>query len=191
MRAECRGGEPVVRVAPLKAIGDTDPPGMDPDRWRQIAELYDAAMERDAGERATFLRAACAGDSELAREVQSLLDQSTSAGFLGEPAMAAAARLIKDQPDALLIGRRLGVYEVQALLGVGGMGEVYRARDTTLGRDVAIKVLPSIVAADHERLVRFEREARLLAALNHSHIGAIYGVEESDGVRVALCVLCL
>ena len=67
--------------------------------------------------------------------------------------------------------------------GAGGMGEVHRARDTKLGRDVAIKILPRVFASDSERLVRFEREARMLAALNHSHIGAIYGVEESDGVR--------
>ena len=83
----------------------------------------------------------------------------------------------------LAAGARLGPYEIQAALGAGGMGEVYRARDTKLGRDVAIKVLPHSFRADAERLARFEREARLLASLNHPHIGAIYGLEDSDGVR--------
>ena len=79
-------------------------------------------------------------------------------------------------------GTRLGVYEVVSLLGAGGMGEVYRACDTKLGRDVAIKVLPSTFAAESDQLARFEREARLLASLNHPDIGAIYGVEETAGV---------
>ncbi len=78
---------------------------------------------------------------------------------------------------------RLGSYEVLALLGAGGMGEVYRARDTRLGRDVAIKVLPEAFARDPERLARFEREARVLASLNHPNIAAIYGLEESNGIQ--------
>ena len=76
-------------------------------------------------------------------------------------------------------GTRLGPYEVQALLGTGGMGEVYRARDTKLNRDVAIKVLPDLFASDPERLVRFDREAQLLASLNHPHIAQVYGLEDS------------
>ena len=83
---------------------------------------------------------------------------------------------------SLASGVRLGPYEIVAPLGAGGMGEVYRARDTKLGRDVAIKVLPTSFAADPERLARFEREARLLASLNHPNIGAIYGVEETSGL---------
>src|SRR6058998_135868 len=79
-------------------------------------------------------------------------------------------------------GTRLGAYEVRAPLGAGGMGEVYRATDCKLGRDVAIKVLPADVAHDPERLARFEREARLLASLNHPNIAAIYGLERADGV---------
>ena len=80
--------------------------------------------------------------------------------------------------DDSLVGQRIGVYELQALIGAGGMGRVYRARDTRLQRDVAVKVLPSSVTGDSERLTRFEREARLLASLNHPNIGAIYGVED-------------
>jgi len=85
--------------------------------------------------------------------------------------------------------RQLGVYQLQTLLGAGGMGEVYRARDTKLGRDVAVKILPPGVAGDPDRLLRFEREARALAALNHPHIGAIYGVEDSGGVHALVLEL--
>jgi serine/threonine protein kinase len=83
---------------------------------------------------------------------------------------------------ALTPGVRLGVYEVIALVGAGGMGEVYRARDTRLGRDVALKVLPDAFTADPDRRDRFEREARVLASLSHPHIGGIYGLEEAGGV---------
>src|SRR6516164_4823430 len=83
----------------------------------------------------------------------------------------------------LATGTRLGPYEITAPLGKGGMGEVYRARDSRLGRDVAIKALPVAFAADPERLLRFEREAKLLASLSHPNIAAIYGLEEVNGAR--------
>src|SRR5436309_12831437 len=89
-------------------------------------------------------------------------------------------------------GARLGPYEIQSALGAGGMGEVYRARDTRLGRDVAIKILPSVFTGDADRLDRFEREARVLATLNHPHIGAIYGIEDTPtdaGVPMRALVL--
>src|SRR6266851_3074595 len=86
-------------------------------------------------------------------------------------------------------GSRLGAYEILSTLGVGGMGEVYRARDTKLGRDVALKILPELFAADPDRLARFQREAQVLASLNHPHIGAIYGLEESDGVKALVLEL--
>src|SRR5713101_4648336 len=89
----------------------------------------------------------------------------------------------------LSAGTRLGPYEIQAPLGAGGMGEVYRARDTKLGRDVAIKILPQIFTSDPERLARFEREARMLAALNHPYIGAIYGIEEAKSVHALVLEL--
>jgi eukaryotic-like serine/threonine-protein kinase len=79
------------------------------------------------------------------------------------------------------VGRRLGVYEVRALIGEGGMGRVFRAFDTTLQREVAIKVLPESLAGDADRLMRFEREARTLASLNHPHIAQIFGIEEVPG----------
>jgi serine/threonine protein kinase len=89
----------------------------------------------------------------------------------------------------LSAGTRLGPYEIVALLGVGGMGEVYRAHDTKLGRDVALKILAHSFASDLDRLARFQREAQVLASLNHPHIGAIYGVEESSGTRALVLEL--
>ena len=90
---------------------------------------------------------------------------------------------------SLAAGTRLGLYEVVSPIGKGGMGEVYRARDTKLDRDVAIKVLPEEFANDDERLARFEREAKLLASLNHPNIASIYGLEESDGVKALVLEL--
>ena len=89
----------------------------------------------------------------------------------------------------LSAGSRLGSYEILALIGAGGMGEVYRARDSKLNRDVAIKVLPAAFANDSDRMARFEREAQVLASLNHPHIAAIYGLEESDGMRALVMEL--
>ena len=114
--------------------------------------------------------------------MQALLDQPVSTGsfvdFLGGPAQAQ----LSDVATNDLTGRQLGSYRVLSLLGRGGMGEVYRAHDARLGRDVAIKVLPPMFTADAERLARFESEARMLAALNHPHIGAIYGLEDAGGM---------
>src|SRR4029450_744439 len=90
---------------------------------------------------------------------------------------------------ALAIGRRLGSYEVLATIGAGGMGEVYRARDSKLNRDVALKILPEAFAADADRLARFKREAQVLASLDHPNIGAIYGFEDSEGVHALVLQL--
>src|SRR5213080_2650981 len=89
----------------------------------------------------------------------------------------------------LAAGTKLGPYEILAPLGTGGMGEVYRARDTKLGRDVALKVLPEAFAKDCERMARFQREAQMLASLNHPNIASIYGLEESEGVRALVMEL--
>jgi len=89
----------------------------------------------------------------------------------------------------LTSGTRIGAYQVTAKLGAGGMGEVWRARDTRLDRDVALKVLPEAFTSDPDRLARFEREAKVLASLNHPNIGHIYGLEEADGVRALVLEL--
>ena len=163
---------------------------MTPERWQQVSRIYSDALARDFGERASFLREACQDDEALRQEVESLLAQPASAeNFLGEPALAMAPGLMDDPAEPALTGQRLGVYHILDILGVGGMGEVYRARDTRLGRDVAVKVLPRLFSADPERLARFEREARLLASLNHPHIAAIYGFEETAGIHALVLEL--
>ena len=150
---------------------------MSTDRWRRIEELYHAAYARPANEREAFLDDVCAGDSGLRQEVESLLVQRVSAdGFLDRPALGVAPSTGR-MPFAA--GRRLGPYEIAGPLGAGGMGEVYRARDRALNRDVALKVLPELFALDADRLARFRREAQVLASLNHPNIGAIYGLEDA------------
>jgi Tol biopolymer transport system component len=162
---------------------------MTPERWRRVEELYHAARTRPASERAAFLAEACSDDEALRRNVESLLNEPVSDdGFLDLPARAAAHLALEVAP-ATMSGRTLGSYHLQALLGAGGMGEVYRARDTKLARDVAIKILPRAVTSAPDRLARFEREARMLAALNHPNICAIYGLEEADGLRFLILEL--
>ena len=146
--------------------------------WSKVEELFHAALERPPAEREAFLREACGGDEELWREVQSLLAEERSAERLMEEPAAGAAT----QKVAVNRGTRLGPYEVVDLLGAGGMGEVYRARDTRLGRDVAVKVLPAAPRRDTGApRARFEREARAVAALNHPHICALFDVGREDG----------
>jgi Tol biopolymer transport system component len=142
---------------------------MTPERWRRISRIYHEALGQPTGARDEFLREASAGDPELERELRSLLAQSSGDDFLAGTA---------GDPEGSTLKGRLGRFEVRGLLGAGGMGEVYRAHDAALGRDVAVKVLPRAFTGDPDRMARFEREARLLAALNHPHVAAIYGVEE-------------
>jgi eukaryotic-like serine/threonine-protein kinase len=150
------------------------------DRWNDVEPIVRAALERASHERMAFVADACAGDGELRRQVESLLSHDTATDtFLSTP---AAALIAAAEAEAPFIGRQLGTYTILELLGSGGMGEVYRARDRELDRDVAIKILPALFTNDSDRLARFEREAKILAALNHPHIGAIYGLERVDGV---------
>lgn len=153
------------------------------ERWATIERLYHEALACPAIERASFLAGACPGDDALRREVESLLAHDGGAAFLSTPAVANGIGA------GMRIGEALGPYVISAQIGEGGMGEVYRARDSKLGRDVAIKILPRAFTADPDRLARFEREARLLASLNHPHIGAIYGIEESGGIRALVLEL--
>jgi Tol biopolymer transport system component len=154
------------------------------DAWRRVDQVLQAALLRPPDERDRFVRHACAGDTALEKEVRSLLAADEQAGsFLEDPAIHAAARALAEESArmALSPGSRLGPYEISAPIGAGGMGEVYRAIDTNLARHIAIKVLPEAVAADPDRLARFDREAKTLAALNHPNIAAIYGLERSGG----------
>jgi serine/threonine protein kinase len=162
---------------------------MSDERWTIVDRLFDAALDREPHERAAFLDEACADDA-VRREVESLLAHASGAGdFLAAPALELVERARAERRDPSLVGRRLGPYRILSLLGIGGMGEVYRAHDSTLARDVAIKVLPRLVTTDLERRARFDREARLLASLNHPHIGAIYGVEDMDGTPALILEL--
>ncbi len=161
---------------------------MESDRWRLVERLYHAARERPDDARRLFLDEACAGDAALRQEVDALLNAPSADGFLSTPAFVG---VVTGRATPPLIGQRLGVYQIQELIGAGGMGEVYRARDTRLRRDVAIKMLPPAFVTDPERRARFEREARMLAALNHSNIGSIYGLEEAEASDVATVGLVL
>jgi eukaryotic-like serine/threonine-protein kinase len=150
------------------------------DRWDDVERIVHAALAQAPGARAAYVAAACAGDRALLAEVESLLAQERAADdLLSTPAVVLLS--MEAQPGTF-IGRDFGTYTVVELLGVGGMGEVYRAHDRQLDRDVAIKMLPPLFTGDPDRLARFEREAKILAALNHPHIGAIYGLERVDGV---------
>jgi serine/threonine protein kinase len=165
---------------------------MMPERWEKIEQVYHAALEREESQRAVYLHEVCAGDTALQQEVQSLLEQEKRGdGFLESPAMEVVARAMAKDSGGSLNGRQLGSYKIASLLGAGGMGEVYQAHDTKLGRDVAIKVLPAAFVHDVERLARFQREARMLAALNHPNIATIHGLEQSDGVHYLVMELVL
>ena len=155
-------------------------------RWPHADELLDEALALPPAERDSFLRANAGGDPELLAALQAIVFESTShdtflrpgavlSGPLGEEIAHAAEEAIRPS-DALTPGSKIEHYEIVDILGRGGMGEVYRARDTRLNRDVALKLLPAAVAHDPNRVARFRREARTLASLNHTGIGAIYGV---------------
>jgi Tol biopolymer transport system component len=153
---------------------------MSPDRWDHVRRTFFAALERPPAERARFVDESCAGDPDLRRELDSLLASHDQAGsFLETPAYPPIAGA---ETASLPAGSRLGPYEIAAAIGSGGMGEVYRATDARLGREVAIKVLPREMATDPHRRRRFELEARAASALNHANIVAVYDAGLQDGV---------
>ncbi|MSO23788.1 MAG: serine/threonine-protein kinase [Acidobacteria bacterium] len=149
---------------------------MTSDRWEEINRLYNAAVEVEEKERTPFLEKACGEDGELRREVESLLAYDQQAQqFIDRPALQVTAEKLAGEPPSL-IGRKLGPYQIQGVLGAGGMGEVYKAKDTRLNRTVAIKVLPRLLSERADLRQRFEREARAIASLDHPHICALYDV---------------
>jgi serine/threonine-protein kinase len=151
-----------------------------PQGWPRLKEVFEGARALPVDARPGYLAAACSGDDALRHDVETLLaSHERATSFLETPAL-----LVDDSTTVRnLEGQTLGVYEISSRIGTGGMGEVYRARDRTLNRDVAIKFLLPAVAHDRDRLERFGREARLLASLNHPHIAQVYGLEDAGGLH--------
>ncbi len=156
-------------------------------RWPQVKEIFHSALACAPDQRATFLGGACGDDRALRDEVESLLAAHAEAGSFAEG--AAIDVTTSRDVRALINGAGLGPYQILGPLDAGGMGEVFRALDTRLQRDVAIKVLPAAFASDPARVARLAHEARLLAALNHPHIATIYGFEIAGDVHAIIMEL--
>jgi eukaryotic-like serine/threonine-protein kinase len=161
---------------------------MTPERWQRASGIYEAALEREPGERGAFIAHACGDDQELRREVESLLENTGTPVLIDSSVWDLADDLLPGEVG-LAPGAHVGPYRIEGVLGAGGMRRVYRARDTKLNRDVALKVLPDVFTDDPERLALFTREAHVLASLNHPGIAAIYGVEDTGGVHALVLEL--
>src|SRR5215813_996960 len=154
---------------------------MNPDRWRQIGKLYHTALELEPAAHAAFLDKACDGDDELRLEVESLLHAHEQAdGFIDGKVAGVVAEMAAREQAASFVGRSLGHYQTLSLIGAGGMGEVYLAEDTRLGRKVALKMLPAAFTQDKERVRRFKQEARAASSLNHPNILTIHEIGEAS-----------
>ena len=157
---------------------------MTPERYRQIGELYHAALEVEGDERVTFLDRTCAGDAELRREVESLISSHEQAEhFIDTPALTVAAELLATREAGALAGETIARYRVLSLIGAGGMGRVYLAEDTDLHRRVALKLLPEYFTYDKEQVQRFRQEARAASALNHPNIVTIHDIGQTDSAH--------
>ncbi|MBP1596143.1 MAG: prkC 26 [Acidobacteria bacterium] len=158
---------------------------MDATRWQRLARIYDAVENLGPDLRDRYLDEACAGDPPLRTEIEILLGNQEAADRLFEqPALDVVARAVAESGSANLgeypAGKSLLHYDLLEKVGAGGTGVVYRARDTRLNRQVAIKVLPSILVEDKQTLARFKREAMMMAALDHPGIAGIYGLEQTE-----------
>src|SRR5215210_3753829 len=156
---------------------------MEPEHWKRIEQLYHAALERDAGQRTSFLAEACSDDAALRREVEALLEANDEAsGFMLAPALELEAKKMAAEtssaPLGVEVGQELSHYKILSRIGAGGMGEVFLARDKILERSVALKLLPAQFTQNAERLQRFIREAKTASALNHPNIITIYEIGE-------------
>src|SRR5207248_6685610 len=157
---------------------------MKAERWKQVNDLFQSAVERAPGERAAFLDETCNSDEELRREVESLLSSHGRAtNFIELPAFEVAPELVTNDRTSALVGKVIGHYRIESLIGIGGMGEVYLAHDERLGRKVALKLLPENVTIDEMQLGRFENEARTASALNHPNILTVYEIGTEGNVQ--------
>src|SRR5947209_10994110 len=157
---------------------------MHPGRWQQIDQLFHSALGQEPNRRAAFLVRECAGDESLRSEVEALISSHEQAeSFIETPASDLAAELLAKGQTGLTAGQAVGPYRVVSVLGVGGMGEVYLAQDTRLGRQVALKLLPPQFTMNADRVRRFEQEARAVSALNHPNIVTIHEIGRDDGSR--------
>src|SRR5213080_507048 len=154
---------------------------MTPERWQQIKTLLQAALEREPDQRAAFLAAACADDESLRSDVESFIGSYEQAGnFIEAPAFELMADSLTNLQGVSFIGQSFGPYTILDHIGAGGMGDVYLAEDVRLGRKVAVKILPVGFTRDHERVRRFQQEARSASALNHPNILTIYEIGQID-----------
>src|SRR5437588_4016600 len=150
---------------------------MEPELWQRITDLFDEAMTRGPKERIAFLEEACDGDRDLRKHVERLVKSHEKSGdFLESSAFAVAPELLTDDRASASVGEVIGHYRIESLIGIGGMGEVYLARDEGLGRKVALKLLPKRLTADQTQLSRFKTEARSASALNHPNILTVYEI---------------
>jgi serine/threonine-protein kinase len=161
---------------------------MKPERWKQVNDLFQSAVERAPEERAAFLDESCHDDEGLRREVRSLLTSyERSENFIELPAFEVAPELVANDKAGGLVGTLIGHYRIESLIGVGGMGEVYLARDERLGRKAALKLLPDNLTTDEAQLSRFKNEARSASALNHPNILTVYEISaEGDRQFIAM-----
>jgi eukaryotic-like serine/threonine-protein kinase len=155
---------------------------MTSERWKRLDALFHEALELQGEARAAFLAEACGGDEQLRKEAERLIAaHERESSFIDSPLFAETAELPVDDRNESLVGRRIGPYQIIRQLGRGGMGEVYLAEDSRLGRKVAIKLLPAKFTVDSERVRRFEREARAASSLNHPNIITVHDIGEIEG----------
>jgi predicted ATPase/serine/threonine protein kinase len=157
---------------------------MNPDEYQRIGQLYHAALDLPRERRSAFLDGACGGDEDLRQQLESLLGAHDAAGeFISTPAMHVAAEWFAAEEEAGTLSGRIGAYEVVSLVGRGGMGEVYLAHDTRLGRKVAVKLLRPGLTSNPDAVRRFEQEARAASSLNHPNIVTIYEIGDMGDRR--------
>ncbi|MEQ1763802.1 MAG: protein kinase [Pyrinomonadaceae bacterium] len=157
---------------------------MTPERWEKVGEIFSSAAEMDTAEREAYLRDACGDDSTLLSEVRSLLDAGNEAGqFISRPIVGSFVPDFVEHAKALAPGNSIGHYKIEKAIGSGGMGEVYLATDTNLGRKIALKTLPPSFASDPSFLRRFRNEAQAAASINHPNVATVYSVEEFEGIK--------